>query len=213
MLPGLYIGGCSKPFDGDVIDLTESDDETLYQSDSKSHLHALTKCYASSTQSKCSTVSSPAASSPQVTIYDLSPLDFTVPSPHRQTLSPDRVSDLSPQLPPPPLAHCNYQPFTLPSKMHSIPPTVPPVLPTPAFGGFPSMASLHAPYGALYSGGFDGFMPSDVSMMELFSLMSSMPEYSLTQQQLALSSGLFDYLYPPRAESSIDGSSSRLPHS
>lgn len=209
----MYSGICSKPYDGEVIDLTESDDETYYQTDSKSHLLALTKSYASTTQSRCSAVSSPSVSSPRATIYDLSPLNFSVPSPHRQTLSPDLISELSPQLllPPPPLAHCNYSPFALNSKLHSIPPT--PMLQTPAFGGFPSATGLPAPYGAMYGGGFDGLTPGDVSMMELFSLMSSMPEYSLAHQQLALAAnGLFDYLYPPQAES-FDASSHRSPHS
>lgn len=195
-----------------MIDLTESDDETYCQTDSKSHLLALTKSYASSAHSKCSAVSSPSVSSPRAAIYDLSPLNFSAPSPHRQSLSPDLISDLSAQLllPPPPLAHCNYQPFALSSKLHSIPPT--PMLQAPAFGGFPSVTGLHAPYGAVYGGGFDGLMPGDVSMMELFSLMSNMPEYSLAHQQLALANGLFDYLYPQQAES-FDASSHRSPHS
>lgn len=205
--------GNARPFDGDVIDLTESDDEAAYQYDSKSHLQGLTKTYLPPIQSKCSTVSSPAMSSPQVTVYDLSPLNFPVPSPPLLNLSPDLVSDLSPPLPPPPLAHRNYQPFTLSSKLNNIPPAAPPVLPPPSFGGFPSMpGGLHAPYG-LYGRGFDGLMPNDVNMMDLFSLMSSFPDYSLANQQLALSNGFFDYLYPSRADSTLDVSGQHLPNS
>lgn len=205
---------------GDVIDLTESDDEGVAMSTStitqpSSHrpptassisgIGVISKC--SSAISSASPRSSLGLSSPSppVAVYDLSPIrvmpcsppmPVLAPSPHvpLRTGSPRNLLVTPPPLGPPPLAHpgfhLGYNPSTA-AKISS----------HPLFAGsssaYSSLASSASGSSFSYPGSlfgnspYDGLGSSSDAVLDFLSLMSGFSDYS----NFTLPPNTFDYLY------------------
>lgn len=203
--------------DSSVIDLTETDDEGVDLSKPESRSESTAPSYTSTISMSSTMSSSPRLASPPVAVFDLSPLNIPMPTPPPLPASPNVEVSTPPPPPLPPMAHQNYQPFTLSSKLQNSVTVPPPPPPQSLLGGYPPMsAGLPFPYPpGMYGSGFEGIMPSDVNMVEFLSIMSGMSDYSISNQQFMLPDNMFDYLYQQqqqqRSDSSLDKNGQHSP--
>lgn len=193
----------SGNMDSSVIDLTETDDEGVDLSKPDSRSESTAPSFSSMMSMSSNVSESPRLSNSPVAVYDLSPLNIPVPTPPPPPLPPSPNLEVSTPPPLPPMAHQSYQPFTLSSKLQNsvTGPPPPSLAPPPSqthslLGGFPPMSTgLPFPYpGGMYAAPpFDGIMSSEV--VDFFSLMNNMPEYSISNPPFMLPDNMFDYLF------------------
>lgn len=195
----------SGNMESSVIDLTETDDEGVDLSKPDSRSESTAPSFSSMMSMSSNVSESPRLSNSPVAVYDLSPLNIPVPTPPPPPLPPSPNLEVSTPPPLPPMAHQSYQPFTLSSKLQNSvtgPPSLPPSQThSSLLGGFPPMSTgLPFPYpGGMYVPPFD--LSSEANMVDFFSLMNNMPEYSISNPPFMLPDNMFDYLFQQQQQS------------
>lgn len=196
----------SGNMDSSVIDLTETDDEGVDLSKPDSRSESTAPSFSSMMSMSSNVSESPRLSNSPVAVYDLSPLNIPVPTPPPPPLPPSPNLEVSTPPPLPPMAHQSYQPFTLSSKLQNSvtgPPSLAPSQTHSMLGGFPPPMSTGLPFpypgGGMYAPPFDGIMSNEV--VDFFSLMNNMPEYSISNPPFMLPDNMFDYLFQQQQQS------------
>jgi len=219
---------------GDVIDLTESDDEGVAMSTSTVTVPSYRPPTDGSNSgagviSKCSSAISSSASprsslglsspSPSVAVYDLSPLRVLPPSPpmhvsassplgRLRSASPRNLLVTPPPLVPPPLTHPGFHlgyHSSNAAKMSSHPLFAGS---TPAYSSLASTASgssFHYPGSLFGASPYDGLSSSGDAVLDFLSLMSGFSDYS----NFTLPPNTFDYLYQSSSSNAAAAASLR----